>query len=168
MDLIVGALLEQPKLGAVFGPTLTCIFAHQFVKLRNSDRFWYENEIPPSSLDVKILKAIQDVSLAGLLCSSGLVNEIQPRSFYLQDKFLNAPVLCKNVAHLSFKEIQHTEKNQQLFKKETDKFTDNLKPIVSDKELDLVLKTATEKLMERKKKEYELWLISKCMITFLK
>lgn len=165
MDLIVGGLLEQPQLGAVFGPTLTCIFAHQFEKLRNSDRFWFENDIPPSSIDVKILKAIQHVTLAGLLCSSGIVNEIQPRSFLLQDRFLNAPILCNNVAYLSLKEMQPTENNQQLFKLETGSFTDVLKPIVSEKELDLALKAAKEKLIERKKKEYELWLNSKYIIT---
>lgn len=102
---------------------------------------------------------MKDVTLSGLLCSSGLVNEIQPRSFYLQDKFLNAPILCKNVDHLRLKEMNYIKKNQQSTQKETG--TDVLQSSISEEELDLVLKAAKERLIERRKKEYELWLISK-------
>ncbi|CAG2067223.1 unnamed protein product, partial [Timema podura] len=51
VDLIVGGSLETPVYGAVLGPTLVCVLAHQFAKVRNSDRFWYENDIPPSSFN---------------------------------------------------------------------------------------------------------------------
>lgn len=104
---------------------------------------------------------MKDVTLSGLLCSSGLVNEIQPRSFYLQDKFLNAPILCKNVDHLRLKEMHYIKTNQQSTKKKTGRLTDVLQSSISEEELDFVLKAAKERLIERRKKEYELWLISK-------
>jgi hypothetical protein len=49
VDLIVGGILETPTHGMVLGPTFTCLLAQQFISVRNSDRFWYENDIPPSS-----------------------------------------------------------------------------------------------------------------------
>jgi len=49
VDLIVGGILEKPEVGVVLGPTFTCLLADQFSSIRNGDRFWYENDIPPSS-----------------------------------------------------------------------------------------------------------------------
>lgn len=49
IDLFTGALAETALKGAVVGPTMGCVLAHQFSLLRKSDRFWYENDVPPSS-----------------------------------------------------------------------------------------------------------------------
>lgn len=50
-DLLVGGLLEKPLRGSIFGPTFTCILARQFGNIRDSDRFWYENDLPPTSFN---------------------------------------------------------------------------------------------------------------------
>jgi hypothetical protein len=36
-------------LGAVVGPTFGCLLGQQFQILKKGDRFWYENNIPPSA-----------------------------------------------------------------------------------------------------------------------
>lgn len=88
VDLLVGAMLEKPASGTVFGPTLSCLLSLQFANSRKSDRFWYENDIPPSSLDIDQLKAVRRVSLSGLLCAAGGLKRSQPKVFIKQDPYL--------------------------------------------------------------------------------
>ena len=42
VDLFPGLLLERRLEGAMVGPTLACILADQFSRLRQCDRYWYE------------------------------------------------------------------------------------------------------------------------------
>lgn len=88
VDLLAGALLETPALGTIFGPTLSCLLSIQFDTLRNSDRFWYENDIPPSSLNLEQLKAIRRVTLSGLLCTASGLKRSQPKAFFKEDPYL--------------------------------------------------------------------------------
>lgn len=167
IDLVIGAIIEKPQNGAVFGPTLSCIFARQFEKLRNSDRFWFENDIPPSSLPLSKLKAIQDVTLAGILCSTKAVSVVQPQAFYLEDPYLNSPINCK---HLYSLDLTHWEKDSMSRKDDSESTLPRIKYVekedtldsdISEDILSVALNRAREKLMQRKKKEYDLWLISK-------
>nr|CAD7432777.1 unnamed protein product [Timema monikensis] len=89
VDLLVGGSLETPVYGAVLGPTLVCVLAHQFAKVRNSDRFWYENDIPPSSFNREELEELRKVTLAGLLCDNtpGL-QDVQSQAFVQEDPYL--------------------------------------------------------------------------------
>ncbi|XP_063870979.1 peroxidase-like protein 3 [Scylla paramamosain] len=49
IDLFTGGLAEKPNRGALVGPTFGCLIGRQFHYLRRGDRYWYENDIPPSS-----------------------------------------------------------------------------------------------------------------------
>lgn len=49
IDLFTGGLAETPNTGAVVGRTLGCLIGRQFHYLRRGDRYWFENELPPSS-----------------------------------------------------------------------------------------------------------------------
>lgn len=88
VDLLTGSLSETPQPGSVFGPTLSCLLATQFASLRNSDRFWYENDLPPSSLTLDQLQAVRRVSLSGLLCAAQGVGRSQPKAFIREDPYL--------------------------------------------------------------------------------
>ncbi|KAK0174315.1 hypothetical protein PV327_010941 [Microctonus hyperodae] len=94
IDLIIGGLLETPNAGAVFGPTFSCILMRQFTIIRNSDRFWYENDLPPSSFTKNQLEAIKQVTIAGLLCANSDIHTIQPMAFIPSDAYLNAKIDC--------------------------------------------------------------------------
>ncbi|XP_071837121.1 peroxidasin homolog isoform X3 [Apostichopus japonicus] len=68
VDLFVGGMAEDPVDGALIGPTLSCILAKQFKRLRDGDRFWYENMgvFSPGQLT-----QIKQISLARVLCDNG-------------------------------------------------------------------------------------------------
>lgn len=89
IDLFSGAILENPVPGALVGPTFQCLLKHQFSLLRRSDRFWYENDLPPSSLTTEQLTEIRKMTLAGLLCANtDNMDKIQPKAFVREDPFL--------------------------------------------------------------------------------
>ncbi|EFX87909.1 hypothetical protein DAPPUDRAFT_42141, partial [Daphnia pulex] len=95
IDLFTGGLAETPLKGAVVGPTIGCILAHQFSLLRKSDRFWYENDVPPSSFSREQLQEIRKTSLAGIICQNfEMIKSMSPKVFHERDNFLNSPIPC--------------------------------------------------------------------------
>lgn len=75
--------------GAVVGPTLACLLGRQFHYLRRGDRYWYENDLPPSSFSQEQLNEIRKVTLARVICdNSDAIREIQPQVFLDKDPFL--------------------------------------------------------------------------------
>ncbi|VVC36103.1 Hypothetical protein CINCED_3A021410 [Cinara cedri] len=95
MDLLTGGLLETPLQGAVFGPTFSCLLANQFSLIKNSDRFWYENDFPPSTYSKGQLQEIRQSTLAGIICANFEdISTIQPKAFIDRDDYLNHPLNC--------------------------------------------------------------------------
>lgn len=68
IDLFVGGILEDVMPGARIGPLFRCIIVDQFKRLRDGDRFWYEN---PSVFKPEQLAQIKQTSLARVLCDNG-------------------------------------------------------------------------------------------------
>jgi len=89
IDLLSGGLLETPLKGAVFGKTFSCLLANQFSIIKNSDRFWYENDFPPSTYSKIQLQEIRQSTLAGIICENFEdVTMIQPKAFIDRDDYL--------------------------------------------------------------------------------
>uniref|UniRef100_A0A182F4S5 Uncharacterized protein n=1 Tax=Anopheles albimanus TaxID=7167 RepID=A0A182F4S5_ANOAL len=157
IDLLIGGLMETPALGTVFGPTLTCLLAIQFANMRSSDRFWYENDLPPSSLSLDQLQAIRRVTLSGLLCETRDVQRAQPRAFIREDPYLNARLNCEQLAGLDLK-AWHSEQPDLV-----EEYTQDEQPTPPEFEelnMDLIaqaLNKAKSKLNERKQQEYQAW-----------
>ncbi|CAG0880270.1 unnamed protein product [Cyprideis torosa] len=94
IDLFSGGLAEVPNRGALVGPTFGCLLGRQFHYLRRGDRYWYENDVPPSSFTKEQLYEIRKTSLARVICDNSDVELVQPHVFIQHDPFLNAPMAC--------------------------------------------------------------------------
>lgn len=88
-------MAEFPADGALVGPTLACLLAKQFHILRRGDRFWYENDIPPSSFTKEQLSELRKASIARIVCDNSDSTEfVQPSALVASDPFLNAFQYC--------------------------------------------------------------------------
>ncbi|XP_054167499.1 peroxidasin homolog pxn-1-like [Oppia nitens] len=95
IDLFTGGLAEKPMKGAMVGPTFGCLLGRQFYFLRTGDRFWYENDLPPSAFAKDQLDEIRKTSLARIVCDNGdRTDFVQPSSMIASDIFLNAFQYC--------------------------------------------------------------------------
>ncbi|XP_055843277.1 peroxidasin [Episyrphus balteatus] len=81
IDIFVGGILEDPVEGGKIGPLFQCLIVDQFRRLRDGDRFFYEN---PSVFLPEQLQQIKQANLARVLCDNGdNINEITENVFYL-------------------------------------------------------------------------------------
>uniref|UniRef100_A0A452HRW7 Uncharacterized protein n=1 Tax=Gopherus agassizii TaxID=38772 RepID=A0A452HRW7_9SAUR len=77
--LMVGDLIP----GTRVGPTLMCLFVTQFQRLRDGDRFWYEN---PGVFTMAQLSQLKQTSLARVICDNGdNIQQVQPDVFLKAD-----------------------------------------------------------------------------------
>ncbi|XP_046470600.1 uncharacterized protein [Neodiprion pinetum] len=162
VDLLVGGTFEKPTEAAAVGPTFGCLLREQFVKLRNSDRFWYENDLPPSGLTAEQLAEVRRVSLAGIICKNTGIAKIQPMAFIQQDPYLNVKINCDQhgIADLAAWREHPTP----------DMISDNSMASVVAKEVTSELtpevianavRKAEQDLVVRKQLEYNAWLEQK-------
>ncbi|GBM59397.1 Peroxidasin [Araneus ventricosus] len=68
IDLWVGGISEDSVRGAKVGPTFLCLLIDQFKRVRDGDRFWYEN---PGIFSPDQLHQIKQSSLARVICDNG-------------------------------------------------------------------------------------------------
>lgn len=105
IDLYTGGLAEVPSKGAVVGPTFACLIGRQMFYYKTGDRYWYENDIPPSSFTKEQLNEIRKTTLARVICDNiKTVDFLQPNVFIESDPFLNALMPCdgNTVIHVSW------------------------------------------------------------------
>ncbi|XP_074027554.1 uncharacterized protein isoform X2 [Leptinotarsa decemlineata] len=142
IDLLVGILLEKPIPGTMVGPTLNCLLKEQFQILKETDRFWYENDLPPSSLTTNQLKEIKKITLAGLLCANtDDLEKIQPKAFVQEDTYLNSRISCN----------QHPLPQLSEWV-EMDHMADLSEDLLMD-----ALAKAEQDVLQRRKMEYSVW-----------
>lgn len=85
LDLWTAALAEDHMPGALVGETLQTIISDQFRRLRNGDRFWYEND-PFFSANPELLDQVRGITLANVIrCNTPIEEEIQDNAFIVKE-----------------------------------------------------------------------------------
>ena len=98
IDLFVGATLEENLRDALLGPTFTCILGDQFLRLKEGDRFYYENgEFPQTRFRLDQLDAIRKVTMARIVCDNTDLGETQPNVFRTEDNADNRMTSCSDI-----------------------------------------------------------------------
>ncbi|CAJ0588530.1 unnamed protein product [Cylicocyclus nassatus] len=99
IDLWVGGIAEKRLPDALFGPTFACIIGDQFRRLRDGDRFWYENDGVFTKLQ---LQQIKKASLARLLCDNGdNIDRVQPNVFFYPGNSTKFYGKCENIPEIN-------------------------------------------------------------------
>ncbi|WKX94320.1 hypothetical protein Q1695_011516 [Nippostrongylus brasiliensis] len=79
IDLWVGALLEDPVVRGLVGPTIACIVGPQFKRTRDGDRFYYEN---PGVFTRPQLSELRKSSLSRIICDNSNTITMVPREAF--------------------------------------------------------------------------------------
>ncbi len=78
IDLWVGGLAEDHVPGSSVGPLFSRIIADQFTRLRDGDRFWYQNEFSPAQA-----QRISHVTLEDIIRLNTGLSNLQDNVFFL-------------------------------------------------------------------------------------
>lgn len=87
IDLFPGGLVETSLKGGIIGPTFACIIGNQFRKLKDCDRFWYENENVFTRFTNEQLKEIRKITLSSIVCHNSDMAFLQKNVLEMPDPF---------------------------------------------------------------------------------
>lgn len=76
VDLWVAGLAEKPVGDSLFGQTFTEILTDQFTRLRDGDRFWYENQFSGQQL-----RELQNTKLSDIIARNTDFDNVQENAF---------------------------------------------------------------------------------------
>ena len=85
IDLWTGGLSEPRLPGTSLGPTFTAIFVDQFTRLRDGDRFYFEN---PNIYPAKFINGVLNTTLSDIIRRNTGIrrDELNPHSFFLPNQ----------------------------------------------------------------------------------
>lgn len=100
IDVWVGGILEDQVENGKVGPLFQCLLLEQFSRLREGDRFWYEN---PTIFTEDQLDQIKQTSLARVLCDNGdNIDTISENVFLVPDE-QGGLVSCEDIPSIDLR-----------------------------------------------------------------
>lgn len=100
IDVWVGGILEDQVDGGKVGPLFRCLLVEQFKRLRDGDRFWYEN---PTTFKPEQLQQIKETSLARVLCDNGDKIDTIGENVFLLPEVQDGLVSCDDLPSMDFR-----------------------------------------------------------------
>lgn len=91
IDLWVGVLAEGHLQGASVGPTSRAIIADQFTRLRDGDRFWYQNLFRGRDL-----QALENTTLADIISANTASTNLQRQVFFFRPEISGVAFVDRN------------------------------------------------------------------------
>ena len=82
LDLFIGGIAEDHVAGSDVGPTFQAIITDQFERLREGDRFWWQNE----SLDAQTRQIISNTTLSTIINRDTDTNALQQNAFIATER----------------------------------------------------------------------------------
>uniref|UniRef100_A0A7N6A9T3 Myeloid-specific peroxidase n=1 Tax=Anabas testudineus TaxID=64144 RepID=A0A7N6A9T3_ANATE len=96
IDIWLGGVAEPFVKGGRVGPLFACLIANQFQKIRQGDRFWFEN---PGVFSTRQRTALSSVTLSRIICDNTGITSVPLDAFSLtsnQNRLIN----CRNLRRL--------------------------------------------------------------------
>ncbi|XP_022833229.1 peroxidasin-like [Spodoptera litura] len=100
IDVWVGGILENQVEGGKVGPLFRCLLVEQFQRLRDGDRFWYEN---PSVFKPDQLRQLKETSLARILCDNGDNIDTIGENVFLLPEVQDGMVSCEDLPSMDLR-----------------------------------------------------------------
>ncbi|KAJ8985113.1 hypothetical protein NQ317_012763 [Molorchus minor] len=100
IDVFVGGVLEDQIDGGKVGPLFQCLLIEQFKRLRDGDRFYYEN---PGVFKPEQLTQIKQYSLGRVLCDNGDNITRVTRDVFVRPELQGGYVECSEIPKVNLK-----------------------------------------------------------------
>ncbi|CAH0746151.1 unnamed protein product [Diatraea saccharalis] len=100
IDVWVGGILETQVDGGKVGPLFKCLLLEQFQRLRDGDRFWYEN---PTMFKQEQLNEIKKTNLARILCDNGDSIDTIGENVFLLPENQDGLISCDDLPSIDFR-----------------------------------------------------------------
>ncbi|RWS10581.1 peroxidase-like protein [Dinothrombium tinctorium] len=94
VDFVIGSFLEASESKSSLPATLKCVISEQFSRLRQGDRYWYENGNMVASFSREQLEQLRKVSFARIVCDNFDNVKVVPRKAFQAVSQSNSKELC--------------------------------------------------------------------------
>ncbi|KFO89319.1 Myeloperoxidase, partial [Buceros rhinoceros silvestris] len=99
IDIWIGALAEPFVDGGRVGPLMACIIGNQFRKIRDGDRFWWENK---GVFTPQQRCALARISLSRIICDNTRISKV-PRHIFQVNRYPYGFVSCREIPKLDLR-----------------------------------------------------------------